>query len=364
VEAVYPSSLPTAEGGRVRAQRKFLCPAKKAMELGLRCLGKFWQSATYVDDDGWTITAYDYPVLPARYPSDQLTLFANSFSISTDESSKCSFNMEAIRLDTQEKMHFLMDYTHVEKMYFIKEESLEFLVDEPKATVIVDYVDPDWDCYEHEELAPGTAISSEYNPSYETYTVPSRNLVFVDMAGDNKLKDDTKAYMIIPKGDLIVHWHNIPVSLLCEIQNHLVAFRGKVNSEEWGALLHSPGIQESSTGCELFPAETVLFVDFEEDRSRRTTGFGPLPQVDLDHNTSFFDKPDMNTTTLKLNFKVKWVKQPEESEADYGWNHYPVDHAKAGIAAERWARVKMRVGDTLLDLFEQKSFSDILYPTF
>jgi hypothetical protein len=249
----------------------------------------------------------------------------------------------------------------------------------------VQYSEPEWDCNsEHiNDILRNTGIRVEINPSYETYTAPSRSLVFSDLEKvtedgkevDRQLKDDTKAYIIIPKADIIVHWSNIPVSLLCRIYSHLDNYRGKVNHLEWGSLFYCGGTDDGSPAtdetCTFFPPETLMFVDYEEDLSRRTHGF----------SNKYFSR-DMNTTTLKLYFKAKKIPNldpasvgtddPGSSDASpdttlsaidyYGWNHMPADHSNDGAAVERWMRVKQVVGGEEKDLFERVDFTNLMNP--
>ncbi len=81
----------------------------------------------------------------------------------------------------------------------------------------VNYAEPEWDCASDDLeslILFNTGIRAEIQPSYEVYTMPSRTLFFSDLPetgedgseNDRTLKDDTKAYTIIPKMDITVHW--------------------------------------------------------------------------------------------------------------------------------------------------------------
>ena len=79
---------------------------------------------------------------------------------------------------------------------------------------------------------------------------------------------------------------------------------------------------------------------------------------------------NMNTTTLKLNFKQKRIEKPtsasysdsddcpDENDIVYGWNHLFLD--REGTGNDAWMRVI--VESTGEPIFPLKSFSDIFYP--
>jgi hypothetical protein len=212
------------------------------------------------------------------------------------------------------------------------------------AVVTVNYSDPEWDCVGaiDSHLQPDTAISVQINPAYEMFTLPNRNLVWADVSGDRELKADSYAYKIIPKSDVIVSWYNLPVTQLAAIADSLKAFRGTVNENAFGDTLFCTDASASDDDANLFPAETLMFIDFEEDRSKRTTGFG---------------NSLMDTTMLKLHFKEKDIV---EGSNHFGWNHLFLDHGKNGVASSCWSRVKQTLGGgSEVDLFELKDFTNI-----
>ena len=393
LEAVAPSGIININDGKVTAVRKFRLMWKHFEEFQLRVLGKWYQE----NDDGEFLKNW-YPTLPAFYPDklQRFSISAVSVNPVIEESDKCSFNNDANILGgddetvyvTSQPITDLISKEQLEGFYYSVDEGAAQFGDRYVVCEVL-YSEPDWDCNsEHlDGILRNTGIRSEINPSYEVYTVPSRSLVFSDMEKvttegetvDRALKDDTKAYIIVPKGDVIVHWSNVPVSLLCRIHSHLDNYRGKVNHEEWGSILYCGRISdaESTTNdeCQFFPPETLMFVDYEEDLSRRTYGF----------SNQYLGR-DMNTTTLKLYFKFKKIpelvpenignEQSGSSSAEgldpdlvadsgifYGWNHMPTDHSTDGAAVTRWMRVKQEVGGQEKDLFERVDFLNIMNPS-
>lgn len=350
VTPVHPSGVPQISDGKVTVARQFQVEWENVEELMLRVMGKFYEAGVT-----------EFPVLPAKYPSNNYSLYATSVSVDMSKSSACSFNNDSEE-STPAPIDDLESIQKMEKYHF-SNPAFSGQNDELKAVVSVTYTEAEWDCTEATVggLLPNTGVRTEINPSYEVYTLPSRTLFFSDMEQaddvDNGLKDDTKAYTIIPKEDVIVHWSNIPTEALCKIYDHLAKYRGKVNNGVFGAIFYcgdQSGSGSSPGGCEFYPTETLLFVDYEEDFSRRTQGFG---------------EAFMNTTTLKLHFKVKHITVLADSgpgvgevAAEYGWNHMPFDHTGAGADIDRWGRVKVRTGDTEKDLFEKADFTDIMNP--
>ncbi len=351
VTPVHPSGVPQISDGKVTVTRQFFVEWENVEEFMLRVMGKFYEAGVT-----------EFPVLPAKYPSNNYSLYATSVSVDMNKSATCSFNNDSEELRS-EPIDDLESIQKMEKYYF---SNTEFTGDnaELRAVVAVTYTEAEWDCTEFTVggLLPNTGVRTEINPSYEVYTLPSRTLFFSDMEQaddvDNGLKDDTKAYTIIPKEDVIVHWSNIPTEALCKIYDHLAKYRGKVNNGVFGAIFYcgeqGSGSGSSPGGCQFYPAETLLFVDYEEDFSRRTQGFG---------------EAFMNTTTLKLHFKVKHITVLADSgpgagevAAEYGWNHMPFDHTGAGADIDRWGRVKVKTGDADKDLFEKADFTDIMNP--
>jgi hypothetical protein len=347
VVPVHPSGIPQISDGKVSVVRQFQVEWENVEELMLRVLGKFYEAGVT-----------EFPVLPAKYPSNNYSLYATSVSVDMSKSSACSFNNDSEE-STPAPIDDLESIQKMEKYYYANPE-FDDKNDEFLAVVSVTYTEAEWDCTEATVggLLPNTGVRTEINPSYEVYTLPSRMLFFSDMTQsddvDNGLKDDTKAYTIIPKEDVIVHWSNVPTEALCKIYDHLAKYRGKVNTSVFGAIFYcgeqQSGSGSSAGGCEFYPAETLMFVDYEEDFSRRTQGFG---------------EAYMNTTTLKLHFKVKHITVLDEAGEiieNHGWNHMPFDHSGAGADIDRWGRVKVRVGSDEKDLFEKTDFTDIMNP--
>lgn len=375
VTPVHPSGVPQIADGKVTVVRQFQVKWENTEEFMLRVLGKYQQRSTETPDTGHD-DLVAFPVLPARYPSNSYNLYASSVSVDMSKSSQCSFNND---IDSESggdsvPVDDIQDYDRLEKYYFAEDSAVSKNSD-LFSVVSVTYTEAEWDCtqFDGAEILVNTGVRTEVNPSYEVYTLPSRNLFFSDMTQsdevDNSLKDDTKAYTIIPKEDIIVHWSNIPVGKLCSIYNHLSKYRGKVNSCVFGATffcmresdLCSGSCPPGETCCEAYEKETLLFMDYEEDFSRRTQGF--------DNGDRLIEPPrnNMNTTTLKLHFKCKSVKvmseeEPGEVAAEYGWNHMPFDHSATGSDIDRWGRVKVKTGDTDKDLFEQIDFRGMFEP--
>ena len=351
---VHESAIISVNDGRLSGVRRFKVPWRNVEEFQFRVVGKFYRDTDITDED-----AYLYPVLPAPYPTsdfEQMSLVATSAKVMMDKSDICGFNNASYEEPSGGVSEInnignpITSLIPVEEKYFFRTDSVQ---PELYATVEVNYTEAEWDVTSETvfSLLVNTGVRLEINPSYETFTIPSRDLIFSDLPPsiDRTLKDDSHGYMIIPKADVIVHWSNIPVSILCEIHGHLRKFSGKVNAEDWGDIVYYSfnGHPGSDALCSKFPAETLMFVDFEEDFSRRTFGFS-----------------QMNTTTLKLHFKSKAIaKLNNEGGVGewFGWNHAPLDHSMAG-SDNRWMRVKQVVGGTNVDLFELIDFEQILNP--
>jgi len=208
-------------------------------------------------------------------------------------------------------------------------------------------------------------------------TIPSANLVWTDMPSSTEtervrrqLRSDSYAYRIIPKADIIVSWNNVPVRNLCAIEHHLRDFRGAVNDQSWGDVLQCDAAPTDSAacGCGQYEPETILFVDFQEDRSKRTDAFGGNYLVASDTANN------MNTTTLKLIFKQKRVERltptasysdsddcPDDNDEAYGWNHLMFDRDSDDTFGAEWMRVAVD-NATEDPLFPIKNFLDIFYP--
>ncbi len=384
VEAIHPSGLPTYQSGHASAVRQFKVEAKHAEEFAIRQLGKWWSETETT------------PVLPAPFPFDNLSgldrkrgrlnMVATGFTM--EALSTCCFNNNS-RVDQGVSSTTDIDFMEV---YFDDDETPTPPVDESPGDppldntqcflkVTVFYEENPCDCVTFDpltgewsanaEILPGTCVSSERNPSYEMYTLPTGNLVWEDLpAGSDaenaarRLKADTYAYQIVPKADIVVHWHNVPVNRLCEIETHLRRFQGTVNDLAWGDVLscdRTPPEGSTSCPCTQYEPETILFVDWQEDRSKRTDAFGGMANA---------VESNMNTTTLKLNFKQKRIEKPttasysdsddcpDENDVVYGWNHLFLD--REGSGNDAWMRVI--VESTGEPIFPLKSFSDIFYP--
>jgi len=394
VEAVHPSGLPQYQSGKVTASRKFKVPCNLAEEFALRQIGKFLE----IDLEDIALPAvYKQPLLPAPFPFDsagirgygQFDLVAASFSI--ESISNCCFSVRYLDEEFPgERLTNISDPTDLDQMeryfYRVTEESgqdADDLADqnaECECIVTISYEENPCDCSffnvttgeweSNDAILPNTCISVERNPAYEMFTLPNAALIWkdlpsgtVDLDATRRLQADSYAYKLIPKADIIVSWHNVPVKYLCIIENHLREFRGKVNSSAWGDVLFcdSPPENPAACGCGQYEPETILFVDFQEDRSKRTDGFG----VSQTWN--------MNTTTLKLFFKQKRIERPtptasysdsddcpDDNDLAYGWNHLFLDRTAADGGGQ-WARVAISGGDED-PIFPLMSFNTILYP--
>ena len=381
VEGVHPSGIPNYQSGHATATRKFKVEARKAEEFAIRQLGKFYTATSR------------YPVLPAPFPFDdslglslrrgRLNLVATGFTI--EPLSTCCFNNNG---DSETGIEKTTDIDQME-VYFdtsegppAEEDPANPELDNTQciATVTIFYEENICDCaifnntteeWEvNDDLLPGTCLSVERNPSYEMYTLPNGNLVWEDLPtgtdaenAARRLKAETYAFKIIPKSDIIVWWHNVPVSRLCTIETHLAKFRGCVNDLAWGSVLQCDRLPDEgsvSCGCHEYEPETILFIDWQEDRSKRTDAFGGMS-----------DSPEynMNTTTLKLMFKQKRIEKdttasysdsdecPDENDIVYGWNHLFLDR-ETGL--DEWMRVVVET--TGQPIFPLKSFTNIMYP--
>lgn len=370
VEAVHPSGLLVYQSGHASTSRKFKLPCENAEELALRLLGKFYDP-------------YDteLPRLPAPFPLDyngtsgygQLNMVASGFNIEP-VSAACFNVLWEQDLTDQHHIDNPVSFSHSEA-YFYRTPPDD--IPEPPeecchCILTVTYEENPCDCITWDEdtgeweahpfILPNTCISVERNPSYEMFTLPNGNLVWADLpAGpDRRLKQDSFAYKIIPKADIIVSWHNVPVNKLCQIESHLKEFRGHVNDGVWGEQLFCDdvGIGSEVEGCSYYESETILFIDFQEDRQFRTDAFGGMRSDGAASNR--------NTTTLKLMFKQKRVVVPanlsnsssdDDVEQVVGWNHLFLDR-ESGV--DSWMRVQ--VESTGEDLFPKRSFNTIMYP--
>lgn len=370
VQAVHPSGLITYQSGKATSQRKFKVPAEHAEEFALRMIGKFYDTSEF---------GPEFPALPAPFPFDstanlgygQLNLVASDFSI--EALSVCSFNNTHTAEGSDDvESDLITDPTLLSQMERYFDDEVDSDNSDSHSIVVITYAENPCDCavfnyttkqWEvHEEILPHTCISVERNPAYEMFTLPNGNLVWEDIAdADNRrLKADSYAYKIIPKADIIIHWNNVPVNRICQIETHLTQFRGCVNEQAWGGQLFCDYVAGSGEGCSEYEPETILFVDWQEDRSKRTDAFGGMRIGDQDDNR--------NTTTLKLFFKQKRIfeaantsnsRSDDDVDRVYGWNHLFLDRETGD---DVWMRVLVET--TGLPLFPLRSFSTIMNPTF
>lgn len=395
VEAVHPSGLLMYQSGHASTQRRFKMPCEFAEEFALRQIGKFMQTDT---EDIDLPLVYPRAVLPAPFPFDgsgilnygQMNMVASSFSI--EATSVCAFNVRYQEEGGEgERLSLITDptlLTQAERYFYTvaeeagqNQDDIDIENAEAECIVVIGYEENPCDCarYDeetgdwivHENILPDTCISVERNPAYEMFTLPNAALVWKDLPSGTPteeaargLKPDSYAYKVIPKADIIVYWHNVPVKHMCAIENHLKGFRGTVNDMHWGDVLFCDAdtIESIACGCSDYEPETILFIDFQEDRSKRTDAFGGSASPYL----------NMNTTTLKLFFKQKRIERPNSasySDSDecpdnddlaYGWNHLFLDRTAEGGGAQ-WARFAIAGGNED-PVFPLKSFSDILYP--
>jgi hypothetical protein len=386
VEEMLPSIMPSYSSGRVTASRTFSVPCIHAEEFCLRMIGK------YYDPDA--VSAI--PQIAAPYPFDnlgvlgwgQVNLVASSFAI--EPLSECVFRNDYVVDGDEETKHTLIvDPTAIlqQAHHWIPEVSLPFEDDNTGylCKVTISYSENPCDCVffnnstkeweAHSDVLPGTCLYVERNPSYEMFTLPNGGLVWEDLPSSTeqeqaarRLKADSYAYKIIPKADIIVHWNNVPVRHLCAIENHLKRFRGTVNDLAWGEVLFcdADAVNPTACGCGQYEPETIMFIDFQEDRAQKTDAFGGFARPE-----ELFRSRNMNTTTLKLVFKQKRIEKPtsasysdsdecpDDNDEAYGWNHLFLDREGVADAGE-WMRVIVEA--TGNPLFELKSFSDIFYP--
>ena len=388
---VHPSGLLSYQSGKVTTSRKFKMSCENAEEFVLRQFGKFWSAGT------------PSPILPIPFPFDwtdgqvrkhgRMNLVASSFSIEPLSAACFGNNLPDIRTAMGDpadidQMALYFKVTPADNVFDI--ENPDFVpVDNSccECIVTISYEENPCDCcgYDPDDhdwvvdqyILPGTCLSVERNPAYEMVTLPSANLVWRDMPSSTsdeqvrrQLRSDSYAYRIIPKADIIVSWHNVPVRNLCAIENHLRDFRGAVNDQSWGDVLQCDAAptESAACGCGQYEPETILFVDFQEDRSKRTDAFGGNYLIASDTANN------MNTTTLKLIFKQKRVERltptasysdsddcPDDNDEAYGWNHLMFDRDSDDTFGAEWMRVAVD-NATEDPLFPIKNFVDIFYP--
>ena len=391
VESIEPSGLIGTSSGKLSVTRQFKLSCKYAESFALRMMGK-WRGNG--DDE-----IYDVPEMPAPYPAGQqslirefgyFNLLASDFSIRPTDAT--CFNNASMEGGTFSPRNITdpADLIQMEKYWLEAVSEAAEPANDGSAgdcgcmcIVTIIYTESPCDCW-HDiwndfeglflNILANTCVSTERNPSYEMYTLPNRTLYWAELVGDRpdgmsdedwdalkvdkQLKGDSYAYQIIPKADITVSWHFVPVKYLCFIETHLTEYRGQVNKYAWGSVLNcnlsldgteaDPDGSSSGSGdvC-LYEPETLLFVDYAEDRSRRTTGF-----------------IGMDTTTLKLTFKQKRIIRPEQENSVVGWNHLFTDRNRQDQEFSPWQRVGIDVGGgSFADLFPMKDFIDILNPT-
>ena len=383
-----PSGFLSYQSGKASSSRKFVMSCEHAEEFALRQMGKFWTEAA------------PSPVLPVPFPFDEfsdqtrgfgrMNLVATGFSIEP-LSAACFGNNLA------DRAAYIGDPADIGTMALYFKESPAPEEEQPdnsccECIVTLTYEENPCDCcgYDNNAISPtyrqwkvddyilpGTCVSVERNPAYEMLTLPNGNLVWRDLPSTTideqrarQLKADSYAYKIIPKADIIVSWHNVPVRNICAIENHLRGFRGTVNDLAWGNVLSCDAapVAPTACGCGQYEPETIMFIDFQEDRSKRTDSFGG--------NLLIAGVPvnNMNTTTLKLIFKQKRIERPtptasysdsdecpDDNDEAYGWNHLFFDRNTEDNSPGEWMRVA--IDNTAEDpLFALRSFSDIMYP--
>ena len=380
VREVAPQTKPSISGLTASAERSFIVPCEYAQDFGLRALGKLYEPGTY-----------DLPELPVEYPiatydsqspqnikwdtpyPQRLRLRASGFRI--DPVSDACFNNQyedrdqsptAIAEGTVKDLGSILQLARHWKMQLSSEvgQGVESSGDPCcECVVTVQYQEPWWQCLWDD--AVGTTSSAADLPwlqetafridrvaSYELYTRPSRSLVWDGKASpDNHLGPDSHAVVVIPSAEITVEWHNVPVSKLCSIEGHLGCFRDTVNDTAvtlFGkcacsqSVLVDANCDSAGTACQYEP-ETLLFVDYAEDKNQRTNIFGP-----------------MDTTTIFLTFKHKRIatKITDNPPVIVGHNHLLYDKTTDNTEDD-WHRVKVKMGVGDADMFTRKEFSKI-----
>jgi len=377
VVEVAPQSPPSVTGLQASAERRFKLPCQYVQDFGLRALGKLYETGTY-----------DFPELPVEYPHSNNPMgqqnpngWADSYpqrlklravGFRQEPTSDYCFNRDildrgAIVPAILTKLNEVIEMAHYWKVSETTdpESGLPVAVEDNccECVVSIQYQEQWWHCLwsdaiktgnsEYQEWLDETAFKVDRVASYELYTRPNRALVWGDKLDAGELDEpdailgpDTHAVTVIPSAEVTVEWHNIPVSKLCVMETHLSKFRNKVNCTlmpffnqcncaQTSFKLGDPpeDCSAAATDCQ-YEAETMLFVDFAEDKSRRTTCFGP-----------------MDTTTLILTFKHKRIAKGSDV---YGHNHLLYDKSLGGADESEWQRVRtMSAGVTIGDLFEK-----------
>lgn len=371
VDAMPSPQLPQYSGGRVTASRVFRVPCQYAEEFALRQIGKYHGNGLFT-----------LPQLPAKYPTDlyaetappyrQLNLVATSFSISQistgnfnshymtpeqgDRLVSCIKDPESpLQMEKGYNFSFVYDDEQMDPPTIEESPSCECI-----AAVQINYEEPPWHCTgptsESNEpsidIMPETAISVERTSGYELYTIPNRTLQWKNLiTGDRMLKGDSYATILIPKQDVIIDWYNVPVSKLCQIEVRLASLRGTVNDSEFSILSSCMCIEAEESQCGSadvscrFERDTLLFVDWTEQRQSRTTAFRK-----------------MNTTTLRLEFKQKRVYA--DSDPEYvGWNHLFCDTYSDSTDISVWQEVEVKTSSGTQPLYIRKDFNTIFADT-
>lgn len=369
VQAVAPSNRLQYMGSGVSTERSFIVACAFAQDFALRMLGKLYVPATYTT-----------PQLPAEYPlgtvfdnvniyTSRVKMRASTFRI--EPFSECCFTgvhtIERGDGGDPELTAEIEDPTSLEQMernFPVTLTDGDLVVGgtcECLCKVTIGYIEQPWDCSYPDvaNILANTALSITRDAGYEMFTLPNRNLRWADIVAGNAdimLKGDTYATIMIPVTDITVKWHNVPVAKLCEVEAHLLKFRGCVNKNDFTVLQdclcnaadNDPGDCPGTGGgttCDFEP-ETVLFIDWSEDQTARTRGFYK-----------------MDTTTLTLNFKQKRIQKMLGSGV-VGWNHLYLDRSDTGAPNEPWQRVKAETSNAgLTDLFKQKLFENIFLTT-
>ena len=364
VDALLPQ-LPQYSGNKMTATRTFRVPCQFAEEFALRQIGKYYGNG-----------AYTVPQLPARYPTDlsgsvappyrQLNMVATSFSIATITTGTLNSTWRPDRTDLSVYTDCIKDPESPVQM----ERGFAYVFDPEDdliaptifnsgsckchASVQINYEEPPWHCAGPTEgisdpcisIMNETALSVEKSASYEMYTVPNRSLRWKTITtGDRNLKGDSYATIIVPKQDITVDWHNVPVASLCEIESRLASLRGAVNSTEFKTLSGCMCFSQESTGCSDpsgdcgFERDTVLFVNWTEELQFRTKAFRK-----------------MNTTTLRLHFKQKPVYVGGTPEYA-GWNHLFCDRVAGDVNVSPWQEVEVAVSAGSEPLYKREEFN-------
>lgn len=370
VKEVAPQMQPSVSGLTSSAERQFILPCQYAQDFGLRALGKFYNPAIF-----------ETPELPVEYPIDtynvgtsewttmypqQVRLRAVGFRVEPP-SDKC-FNNDYVLRDGEsfqivpgavEDISSVWQLSRHWKMAATSDPAeLPIATDDPccMCVVAVEYQEQWWQCLWTDAVTTTategalqwlneTAFRVDRVASYELFTRPSRSLVWDGKAPpDDQIGPDSHAVVIIPSAEVTVEWHNIPVARLCELETHLNCFRNTVNSSVPTLFNRCPCSQSllagencdtpaEGTDCQYEP-ETLLFVDYAEDKNRRTNMFGP-----------------MDTTTLVLTFKHKRIATALNQVV--GHNHLLYDKVM-GAGDDDWRRVKVQGGT---DMFPLKDFN-------